>query len=239
MSSWRRIAALCLPAFALLFQGSGCAYRVEKKASPVADTSAIQPTAQQLSQSSFQMVYGKVLQPHCVSCHGNSGGVNLETSSAARSALQKIKEQAIDSRKMPKSPETPLTLEELQMLSAWILTNGRELPADGSPPPPPPPPLEPTFASIKSHIFDLKCIRCHKADGKAEKHPFTSLEEILNSKDPVVVPGSVEQSTLNDVLQPDADKPMPPKSSGYSPLTPDEIKVIQDWIANGAKESLD
>ncbi len=160
----------------------------------------------------------------------------METYAAARSALQKIKEQAIDSRKMPKSPEPALAIDELRILNAWILTGGRELPADGSNTPPPPPALEPTFVSIKAHIFELKCISCHKAGGKAEKYPFTSLKEILNNSDPVVIPGSVTRSALNDVLQPNADKPMPPRTSGYSPLSAAEIRIIQDWINNGAKD---
>ena len=237
-SGYRSVPWL-LVALSTVFLGTGCAFRVDKGGAAANDASAIQPSAQQLAQSSFALVYNTVLQPRCISCHGNSGGVNLETYASAVSALAKIKAQAIDSRLMPKSPEAPLSTAELQVLNAWIQTNGRENPVDGTtppPPPPPPPPLEPTYTSIKANIFDKKCISCHQAGGKAEKYPFTSLAEILNNSDPVVVSGSIEQSALNDVLQPNADKPMPPKSSGYTPLSADEINVIQEWITNGLKE---
>jgi mono/diheme cytochrome c family protein len=215
---------------------SGCSFRVEKSTGAGGDPSAIMPTQQQLDGSSFAAVYAAVLQPHCISCHGTSGGVNLESYSAALSALGQIKSVAIDSRQMPKSPEAPLSTSELQILNAWILTNGREFPVDGTPPPPPPPPLVATYTSIKAHIFDAKCISCHKVGGKAQKYPFTSLAEIINNPDPVVISGSVAQSALNDVLQPGADTPMPPGSSGYSPLSNDEITVIQEWITNGLPE---
>lgn len=234
----RHLPWLAVSLGTLLF-GTACSFRTEKGGTTPADASAIQPSQQQLDQSSFALVYNTVLQPHCTSCHGNSGGVNLETYASAVAALEKIKAQAIDSRLMPKSPEAPLSTSELQVLNAWIQTGGRENPVDGSAPPPPPPPppaLVPTYTSIKANIFDKKCISCHQAGGKAQKYPFTSLAEILNNSDPVVVSGSVAQSALNDVLQPDADKPMPPKSSGYTPLSADEIGVIQAWITDGLKE---
>jgi mono/diheme cytochrome c family protein len=228
------LSLLCTLAVLCLIPG--CSFRIEKGGGTPADASAIQPTQQQLDASSYAAVYAAVLQPHCISCHGSSGGVSLESYAAAFSALDKIKSVAIDSRQMPKPPEAALSVGELQILNAWILTNGRELPVDGSPPPPPPPPLTATYTSIKANIFELKCISCHHIGGKAQKYPFTSLAEIINNPDPVVISGSVAQSALNDVLQAGADKPMPPASSGYSPLSNDEIKAIQDWITNGLPE---
>jgi len=226
-----------LLSLAFVFFASGCSFRKEKTTPSAVDASGIQPSSEQLANSSFSLVYTTVLQPHCISCHGTSGGVNLESYASAVSVLAQIKAQAIDSRQMPKAPEALLSTTELQVLNAWIQTGGRENPENGPPPPPPPPPaLEPTYTSIKANIFDKKCISCHQVGAKAEKYPFTSLAEMINNPDPVVISGSVAQSALNDVLQPGADTPMPPPSSGYTPLSKDEITVIQDWITNGLKE---
>jgi uncharacterized membrane protein len=235
--SFRRLPWILI--LSAVFLGSACSFTKKKGGTAAGAASGIEPTAQQLDQSSYALVYNTVLQPHCISCHGNSGGVNLETYASAVSVLAKIKAQTIDSQQMPKSPEGPLSTSELQVLNAWIQTGGRENPVDGSTapaPPPPPPPLEATYTSLKANIFDQKCIKCHQAGGKAKKYPFTSLAEILNNPDPVVISGSVAQSALNDVLQPGADQPMPPASSGYTSLTADEISVIQAWITNGLKE---
>ncbi|MGZ3658777.1 MAG: hypothetical protein ACXVCK_01725, partial [Bdellovibrionota bacterium] len=114
---------------------AGCSYRREKGSPDGADASAIQPSAEQLANSSFSLVYTTVLQPHCISCHGTSGGVNLETYSSAVSVLARIKARAIDTRQMPKAPEAPLSIPELQVLNAWIQTGGRENPENGPPPP--------------------------------------------------------------------------------------------------------
>lgn len=224
--------------FSILFLGSlgwvGCSYKVEKIP---ADGTVV--SAELLSKVSYQMVKTEVFDRSCVSCHGTSGNVSLETYESAFAALSKIKSSTIDEKRMPKAPEPPLTPRQLEVLSAWIQTGGRKLPADGSDTPPPPPPvLTPTFSSIHELILKPKCVSCHRADSnsQANEMPFTTYEEIRNHPRYVVNPDNPEEgeSLLTAVLRVGASKPMPPLESGISPVKPEELLIIEEWIRRGA-----
>jgi mono/diheme cytochrome c family protein len=226
----RNIALLCLGAMSL----ASCSYDVQKVPSSDAKLSA-----ELLAKVSYQKVKVEVFDRSCVSCHGNSGNVNLESYDSAVLVLDKIKASAILERRMPKSPNPPLDQDQLNTLAAWIQVGGRKLPADGSnEPPPPPTQMTANFSSIQTHILQQKCIRCHAVDGvdpKAKETPLTTYEEILNSPKEIVLPGNPAESGLILVFQPNALKPMPPLDSGISPLKSEEIKIIEDWILSGAK----
>lgn len=212
---------------------TGCSYHIEKN--PL-DNSDISPNSEMVSKVSFQDVYSQVFQPRCIGCHGTSGGVNLETYSSARSFLSRIKQSALDERKMPKAPYPPLTRSELLILAAWIEAGGPETPINGNPPPDPPPPLEAKFESIKSHIFSVKCMSCHAPGGTAARVSLATKEDLINSPLEIVIPGNPEESGLILVLQEGARKKMPPPESGISPVKAEEIKIIEEWIKNGAND---
>lgn len=214
---------------------TGCSYSARKAPEASANVST-----ELLAKVSYQMVKREVFDRSCISCHGNSGGVSLATYESAVSALDKIKASAIDNRQMPKVPEPALDQNQLNILTAWIQVGGRRDPADGSfePPPPPPPVLTPNFSSIHALILRPKCISCHRADSdsQANQTPFTTYDEIRNNPRYIVNPDNPEEgeSLLTAVLRPGAAKAMPPASSGISPVSPEEVSIIEEWIRNGA-----
>ncbi len=189
-------------------------------------------TAQKIS---FLDVNQKIFIPKCVACHGNSGGVNLENFQEAKKHLDAINQAAVIGRRMPKAPYPALTEEEVQILSAWIQAGGPEtLPSQN--PNPPAPALEPKFESIKKTILENKCLVCHKPNGSAKNVVLDTAQAMIDSPYDIVLPGNPEESGLVLVLQPDANKKMPPPSSGISPVKSEEIHVIEEWIRNGAKD---
>lgn len=225
---------------ALLLLGSlswvGCSYRTEKL--PADAVTAV--SSEMLSKVSYQMVKTEVFDKSCVSCHDGQGpNLNISTYDSAVSVLARIKGSTLDERRMPKAPEAPLTVRQREVLTAWVQVGGRLLPADGSDTPPPPlPELTPTFSSIHRLILQPKCISCHRADSssQANEMPFTTYDEIRNHPRYVVNPDNPEEgeSLLTAVLKAGTSKPMPPPGSGISPVKPEELLIIEEWIRRGA-----
>jgi mono/diheme cytochrome c family protein len=235
------MSKMLLTAF-LISALSACSYTIHKT-QPISN-SAIQPSQAQLNMVSYQLVNQKIFSVSCVACHDGSQHkfIAKDNVNSALSFLADIKKRTIDTRDMPRSPTAPLSIEQLQLLNAWIQVGGRVLPVDGSEVPVPPPlELLPNYRSIKAVILDGKCISCHAANAKSKANdiPFTSYAEMLAANthdgDPIVTPGDPEKSALLEAIQEGADHPMPPKSYGYSRLTADEIKIIEEWIKNGAQ----
>ncbi len=217
-----------------LFVGNGCNYHYEKNPSNGSDTS---PSDELINSVSYEEVKQKVFLPKCISCHGSSGGVNLETYAPAQSHLDKIYQATIIDRRMPKAPFPPLNGEELLLLSAWIQAKGPKDPLNGTPTPESPPEvLLPTFASIKKNILDLKCLICHSEGGEAARIPLSTINDLVNSPLEIVIPGNPQESGLILVLLENARKKMPPPESGISPVPHEEIETIKEWILNDAKD---
>jgi uncharacterized membrane protein len=177
-----------------------------------------------------------IFQAKCVFCHGTSGGVNLESFEGARRSLGRIYQATIVQRRMPKLPYPPLTMRELSLLNGWIRTGGLNDPIPAPPERPPPLPLEPKYASIRENILAKKCLVCHSPGGKAERVPFVTKDDLLNSPLEIVSPGNAEESGLVLALSENARKKMPPPDSGMTGVTPEELAMIKDWINKGAKD---
>lgn len=207
-----------------------CSYKVEKQG----DATAIKPSSELVARMSFAEVYTRVLQPKCISCHGTQGGVNLENHASALSVLEGIRKSTLVERRMPKAPTPALDKDELEILAAWVEAGGPELPRNGGPGTTPLPVLEANFASIKANVLVPKCISCHGPGGEAARVPMVTLDDLLNSPLEIVIPGNPEESGLILSVLPGARKIMPPVSSGMSALKPEEIKVLEEWIRNGA-----
>lgn len=105
--------------------------------------------------------------------------------------------------------------------------------------------IEPTLASIQSHVFGAVCTNCHVPTGPAAFMPLDS--EDASYRNLVGVP-SLEQPLLDRVEPGDPEgsylvhkiegRPsilgdrMPP--SPESALTAEQIGVIREWISKGA-----
>lgn len=208
---------------------SSCSYRIEK------DSGESKISAELMNRVSYNLVKAQVFDRSCIMCHGNSGGVNLETYEQAVSVLEKIRISTVVAGRMPKPPIPALDTQQMEILRAWIATDGRRLPADGSEDPPQvSEPLEPKFASIEKLILKQKCLSCHGPGGNAARVSLASPQEMIDSPLEILLPGNPEESGLILVLLETARKRMPPRDSQFSAVKPEEIQVISDWIRNGA-----
>lgn len=131
---------------------------------------------------------------------------------------------------MPRS--RPLAPEDRQLLSAWISAGA---PKEGSSPNPPPPPLQPTFTSIRTLVFEAKCVSCHTTGESAEKVSLTDYSLLMNSPRDLVLPGNADESGLIIDLERTDEHQMPPPDSGLGRLSTLDIATIREWIVNGAK----
>lgn len=176
---------------------------------------------------SYSTVRERVFIPKCISCHGNSGGCNLETYESARARASDIERKALIERSMP--PNGPLTSIEARILDKWI--------KDGAPngEGPPPEVLKPNYESIKKNLFALKCLRCHSQGGAAERVPLDDYKKILDSPREIVIPGNPEESGIIIAVTRTDDKRMPPPDVSDA-LSIDQIKVLNEWILKGAPE---
>lgn len=212
---------------------SSCSYRKEKISNfDVSFNEAM------LDKVSYQLINQKILLPKCISCHGNSGNINLETYSSVYGYTDKIKQVTLVTHEMPKSPYPSLSNEELVLLATWLHAGAPEKPLGGGTdlPPPKVEPLEPKFLSIKKNIFQNKCLVCHATGKEAERVSLDTPEDMINSPLDIVLPGNPDESGLVLSVLPDARKIMPPKKSGIANLKASEIEIIKQWIENGAKD---
>ncbi len=81
-------------------------------------------------------------------------------------------------------------------------------------------------------IFQRRCLSCHNDKDKKGDLSLQSAAAIEDSG--IVEPGDADGSTLVEMISPRGAKPAEmPKNA--DPLSADEVKLIRDWIAAGAK----
>lgn len=84
-------------------------------------------------------------------------------------------------------------------------------------------------------ILKAKCYDCHSEQAKKEKagYVFDNLKRFANDIGPKghIVPHDTERSNILDLVTRDKDR-MPP--AGREPLTPKEVKLLREWIEEGA-----
>jgi len=208
-----------------------------------------------VSSISYADVEREVFAPHCIRCHGNAGGVNLETYDNAKANAARS-QAAILAGRMP--PGGALSSRAKQLLALWI-SKGMPLapvPVDtidggdgDNQPDPVLPPLAPTYASLKVHVFSARCTACHSSSN-TRLQPLTTREEIINPRAGLVNFERPERSYLLEVIrnrtfpQPhngqeeddDDNVAMPPANSNFDPVPAEHIQVLEDWIGLGAPE---
>lgn len=84
-------------------------------------------------------------------------------------------------------------------------------------------------------VISAKCVGCHQGNRAKGGIDLSSHDAIMKDQadgGPLVVAGDVTKSKLVDALYGrNGMRKMPPGG----PLTPEEIKAIEDWVAGGAK----
>lgn len=190
--------------------------------------------AEKISELSYGVLAQKVFIPKCISCHGNSGNINLESYNEVIRNLSSIKKVVFIEKSMPKNGS--LTDEELSYLWNWIKIGGLEQPQNGSiSPPAEPDPILATYESINKHVFQVSCKDCHNPTGTG-KRILLDKESLLNSPLELIIPGNPDESGLVIAIERGDDKRMPSAKEGYSALKDDEKAAVRKWIENGAKD---
>ena len=99
------------------------------------------------------------------------------------------------------------------------------------------------FTEQVQPILDKHCIRCHSAVSPSGRIELTSYAKLMDTRakvsgnQPLIVPGSPTESRLYVLCATtQAHFRMPPDTSGITPLSTDELKILMRWITQGAKE---
>jgi|GEM_PF-772896 len=182
------------------------------------------------SQLSYAIVQKRIFEPRCISCHGNSGGINLETYLATKGALGPIAIAVLIEKRMP--PGRSLKPADEKLLSDWIKIGAPENALNSQPIEV----IQPTYSSISRQIFETKCMSCHAEGGSTHQVPLLPWKALLTSPRDLVLPGNSEESGLTIAITRTDAKRMPPASSGAQALSSTEIVAIRKWIDLGAKE---
>jgi cytochrome c553 len=104
----------------LILAGSACSYRDLQSGGG----ETARPANRQQSIPGYITVREAVFVPNCIRCHGNSGNINLETYSAAVSALEHINHSVVVEKTMP--PNKKLTDDQIELVKAWVDAGGPE-----------------------------------------------------------------------------------------------------------------
>lgn len=187
-----------------------------------------------ISELSYGVVAQKVFNARCVSCHGTSGNINLESYSEVIKNLDAIKRTVFIVKTMPKKGS--LTQEELSYLWNWIKLGAPEQAQNGNNNPPVDnEPMIATYESINKHVFQVSCKDCHNPAGTGKRVPLDK-ESLLNSPLELIIPGNPDESGLIVAIERTDDKRMPLAKEGYSALKDETKALIRKWIENGAKD---
>lgn len=226
---------------------ASCSYQKDKTSK---NFSSIVPSQKLLSTVDFSMVSQNVFEVSCNECHSGRGSAKgvFTSYESAKASADKIAERALNLRDMPQAGSPPLTQEQLEILAAWIQAGTPEKRSETITPPPTPdkpappeevppsPGLEPNFDSIYNIILKNKCEECHSPNGRAKKYPFQTRDQLFDTEEVIIIPGEPENSMFVDVMKANPKVKMPPKRSGLAPVSPADIKIIEEWIKNGAKD---
>lgn len=212
----------------LLLSISSCNYKIDKS-----KFDSSEPSDEMLNTISYQQLRSEVLIPKCLSCHGNAGGVNLETYNSTLKHIADIHRSCLQTKTMPKAPVSPLDSRQVEVLTAWIEAGGPEKPRNSDSSDTDENESQTGFNKIKKEIIEPKCISCHMPGEHAGHISLNTKEDLLNSSLSLVVPGEPDKSLFYTITGPGAMNMMPP--IGVEPLTETQREMIRVWIKEGAQ----
>jgi uncharacterized membrane protein len=204
---------------------SGCQYKNQKESeTALGGSNSTSGTGPGQSIPGFSTIQSQILAPKCYECHSNSGGnragINLETYQKVKSLAQAI-QNSVASDFMPLN-RSPLTTAQKQILAQWVAAGAPENPVLDSPTPPdaeaptPEPSLD--WATVNTLVIEPSCLGCHTSPANKGG---VNLETYRNALD--------EIRDIEDAVRTDF---MPLRGS----LSPEQKKLILNWIAAGAPE---
>lgn len=206
-------------------------------------------------------VVGALFGERCAKCHSGAdapmgleldsyagavsgswtGKVLIAGDTATSALLQRIRGQARP--RMPLDGPPFLDAAQIALVEAWVLAGlpeGDPGAVTKAPPRERPAPGEPVGYADVEPIFLKACMKCHSDNSKLGAPPeglrLDSLANILAGGERVaVVPGNVEMSEVWRRVEGVGDPRMP--FDGPPWLPEDDIRLIADWIAQGAPDA--
>ncbi len=227
----KKMKYFCIINLFLSFALLGCNY-TNLKQTAADDSQKFSLPEESVQALSYSVISQKIFSSRCVSCHGNSGNINLESYTEVKRNLDLIKKTVFDEKTMPK--KGVLTDEELSYLWVWIKLGAPEQAQNGTAEPVPEPIL-PTYESINKNVFQTSCKDCHTITGTG-KRILLDKESLLNSPLELVIPGNPDESGLVLAVERNDNKRMPSAKEGYAALKADAKAAIRKWIENGASD---
>jgi hypothetical protein len=223
----------------MLLSLAACNYRINKDG---VNGSGEKPI--DVATLDYATIHDEVLKNYCLRCHQPKDDVDLTTYALVVENLKDI-DKDVRSGEMPK--EGSLPPDKKQMLLSWIAVGAPEFaqsPPEATPTPivepspspsatPTEPPPAINFALIQTQIIEPKCLKCHGEGGKSDIRLdlYTTYQDpdIVNLEDPDSSKIIKEVSPRSNGRPPS----MPPRSSGITPLTPEEVETLRQWIRLG------
>lgn len=200
-----------------------------------------------------------LLASRCVMCHTGDGAplaLRLDSYAGLMKGSQKqpvVKPgdpaaselvKRIKGQSQPRMPLVgdPLAAAEIALVERWIkagAVEGRPVAAPAPAPARPKPGEAVTWTHV-APIFLQRCAKCHKDSGimgaPPEGYRLDSLEALLSPLDRVrVVPGNPRASELVRRIRGQSLPRMPFDGPPYLP--DDDIALVEEWIAQGAKDA--
>jgi uncharacterized membrane protein len=91
-------------------------------------------------------------------------------------------------------------------------------------------------------ILEANCLACHKAGGQgfqASGLSMASYEDLMKGTEggPMIIGGDVEGSNLLVLMEGRADPSISMPHGSMDPIPSEEIAIIRNWIAQGAKNN--
>jgi len=130
---------------------------------------------------------------------------------------------------MPPSPQSPLTQDQIDIISIWILQGA----INNTCPEPPCDSSNVNYTNIISYIIDLNCKGCHSGS-----NPGGGI--LLTDYPQVKIAGGITEgnpgSLLGSITHNPSNFPMP-KNNNLTPLSDCNIAQIKKWIQNGMPEN--
>ena len=219
----------------------------------------IAPSAQAETNTSYSEI-APILAEKCLICHsgqaaaaglqldsydailkGSSRGAVVKSAAPADSELiRRIK--GISQPRMPMTGPPFLSDSEITSIEHWVaggLIKGNAVAAT-SPQQTRPAPGEPVTYQHVAPIFATRCAKCHTDNGQMGRAPegyrLNSYAATLSADDRArVVPGNPQASELVRRIRGQSRPQMPFDGPPY--LDKDEIRLIEDWIAQGARNA--
>lgn len=102
--------------------------------------------------------------------------------------------------------------------------------------------VDPTVGSIQSNLMDIYCVSCHAGASPPRGLDLTDLDKFLPPNNPhsdpngyhgtLIAPGNPSRSMLLMVMKSTRSDQMPPPTSGFPPVTDDQLQSVEEWITS-------